>query len=168
MLTTLISQCMNDSPLKRPSSLTVLQVAREELALTEKKDIPLFLPERPTEMDYVYQAILELLERLCHSFKIIEKDLRKHLTDKINNLLEDGKLRSADCWGLEKCIALPLVLAKEDQVKALLSNDTHVVWDCPWNTYDLDLYDIAHHAGLPIIDSLETSMVFNNFRKRPK
>lgn len=99
MLTTLISQCLNDSPLKRPSSLTVLQVAREKFALTEEKDLPPFLPERPIDMDYVYQAILELLERLCHSFKTVEKNLRKHLTEKINTLLEDGKLRSATAGG---------------------------------------------------------------------
>jgi hypothetical protein len=122
---------------------------RQQLAKAEQKDIPPFLPERPIEMDYVHQAILELLERLYHSFKIIEVDLRKHLTEMISTLSEDGKLRSADCWYLDKSLGLLLILGKEDQAKAL-SMDQQAIWSCPWNTYGLTISDIAFHDGISL------------------
>ena len=147
---------MEDSPSKRPSSLTLLQIAREELAAAEQKKVPLFLPERPVEMDYVLQAIFELLERLFHSFKAIKKDLRKHLTEKLDGLLEDGKLRSADCWGLDKCLALLLVLGREDKAEVLVL-DKKAKWDCPWNMYGLTPRDIAAYDGLSLLNLLNTS-----------
>ncbi|KAL9628005.1 MAG: hypothetical protein Q9164_007421, partial [Protoblastenia rupestris] len=145
-LTSLIAQCTDDSPLKRPSSLTLLQIAREELAAASQMESPSFLPDRPNEMDYILQAIIELLERLCHSFKIIGKDLRKHLTEKINTLLEDGRLRSADCWGLDRSLPLKLVLGKVNKAEAL-ALDGNTSWECPWNTYGLTPRDIIDHDG---------------------
>lgn len=123
--------------------------------------MPPFLPERPVGMDYVLQAILELLERLSHSFKAIENDLRKHMTEKINTLLEDGKLRSANCWNLEKSLTLLLILGREDDAKALVL-DKEAVWDCPWNTHGLTQADIASHDGLSILNLLENPIIVTN------
>ena len=144
---------MDDSPSKRPSSLTLLQVAREELATAEQKDIPPFLPERPLGTDYIFQAILELLERFFHSYTVIEDNLRKHLIEKIRTLLEDGKLRSTDCWGLDKSLPLALVLGTEDKAKRLLL-EKEAVWECPWKTYGLTAQVIATYGGLDALNEL--------------
>ena len=141
---------MEQAPSKRPNSLTVLQIARKQLAATEQiKETSQFLPEKPVDMDYVHQAVLELLERLFHSFKNVKIDLKKHLIDKLRTLLDDGRLRSADCWGLDKCLSLQLVLGKEEEAK-LLIEERQASWDYPWNTYGLMPEDIAAHNGLLI------------------
>ncbi|MCJ1250851.1 hypothetical protein MMC30_008079 [Trapelia coarctata] len=95
--TAIVNQGMDDTPAKWPSSLTLLRIAREELATAQQKENPSFLPERPAGMDDVHQAILELLEQFFHHFAILDRDLRKHLTEKLFLLLEDAKFCSADC-----------------------------------------------------------------------
>jgi hypothetical protein len=153
ILASTVKQSTDDTPSKRPSSLTLLQIAREQLASAERMDMPPFLPERPVEMDYVLQAIYELLERLFHSFHVIETSLRKHLTEKLDVLLQDGKLRNPTCWGLNESIMLMLVLGREKEAENLLSNGRGV-WACSWNTHGLTPMDIAKHDRLAIVELL--------------
>lgn len=152
--TAIVNQCMDDTPAKRPNSLSLLQIAREELATAERDNNPRFLPERPSGMDYIHQAILELLERVFHHFTILDRDLRKHLTEKILLLLEDAKLRSADCWGLDRSLSLALVLGREERARELIMA-RQAAWDCPWNTYGLTPVQIATHDKLSIRGFLE-------------
>ncbi|MCJ1355842.1 MAG: hypothetical protein MMC33_005834 [Icmadophila ericetorum] len=148
-LTALLAQCMDDVPNKRPSSITLLQRAQQELAALECRDMPPFLPDNPAEMDYIHQAIIELLERLFHSFCDIQGDLKTHLTDKLNEFFEDSKLRSPDCWGLVKSATFLLALGRRGAVfEALASGDAS--WDCTWKTFGLTYEDIAKHDSFLI------------------
>lgn len=61
---------------KRPSSLTVLEISRARLAELQSRSRPKFLPDRPKNTDDILQAIIELLKRLFHSFKLLEGGLR--------------------------------------------------------------------------------------------
>lgn len=150
-LTALLARCMDDVPSKRPNSLILLQRAREELAALENRGIPPFLPYKPVEMDYIHQAIIELLERLFHSFYDIGTELRNHLTEKLTSLLEDSKLRSSDSWGLANSTTLLLILGRVREVENALKSG-QASWDCSWETYGLTPKDIAKHDGLSILD----------------
>ena len=136
---------MDDKPSSRPSSLTVLQTTRERLAQLTQAEPPPFLPERPRDMDYVHQAIFELLGRICHSFYELDETLLEHLKQKVRTLLADGELRSSDCWGLKGCYLLELMLSGKDDSLPIAAEKEEESKRCPWNSYGLTSEGVRKH-----------------------
>ena len=56
---------------KRPSSIKILQTAREMLGkVSGIPGVSRFLPNAPEDMEYLHQAVLEILKRLFRSYRI--------------------------------------------------------------------------------------------------
>jgi len=100
------------------------------------------------------------LERFFHHFTILDRDLRKHLPKKLLLLFKDAKLRSADSWGLDRYLALALILRLKERARELVMA-RQAVHDCPWNTYGLTPVQRATHDKVSIREFLKAKLALS-------
>jgi len=90
-LNELLLTCVDPVKSRRPSSLKILEVARKKLAeLMNTTNVDKLLPDASPDMSYLSQAIVETLDRLFKSCKVMSIDRAKSASSRIRILIDDS------------------------------------------------------------------------------
>ena len=134
-LDNLIRRCTSDDAWKRPSTFTLLEIATIRLAqITNQPDIPQFLQNSYGEQNYLFQVVLETLDRLFIAYRAVKSLSIKEAALRLKLLVSDWEKGENDilqCLGLRTSPHLALILGDLDNVKALLRQgykDSKGVW----------------------------------------
>lgn len=120
----IISSCTDDDPSKRPSSFTLLEMAAKGLAQITSQPFPeRFLPNSYGEKRYLFQAILETIDRFFTTYQAVKSHRIKETTSRLRLLIDDwpgGKANILQALDLDKSPHLALILEDLDRAKALI------------------------------------------------
>ena len=123
-LDTLIRRCTSDDASKRPSTFTLLEIATKRLAeITSQPYTSQFLPNDYKERNYLFQAVLETLDRLFVTYRAAKSLLISEAAYRLRLLVSDWEKGENDilqCLNLGTSPHLALILGDLDKVKILI------------------------------------------------
>lgn len=119
----MVEQCGNLNPGKRPSSLMLLQIARQEVrkfSQANEGSALTFLPHAVPTLSYIEQVVSEIFDRYC-------KLLKRHLYGKKQSTDLDREQQSADFVQLAKRIRILLYESRPQDVGNFSQHDWHLL-----------------------------------------
>ena len=120
----LIRRCTSDEASKRPSTFTLLEIATERFAhITSQPFTSQLLPNSYAERNYLFQAVLETLDRLFITYRAAKSLLISEAALRLKLLVNDWEKGENDvlqCLNLRTSPHLALILGDLDKVKELI------------------------------------------------
>jgi hypothetical protein len=143
----LLVKCTEQLQSRRPSSLKILEISRRKLAeIMNTTDVDKLLPDASPSMSYLSQALVETLDRLFKSCKVMSIDRAKSASSRIRTLIDDSDSEVEKTLGLQNSIFLAIIL--EDEAKAIkLIGQAHRDSENRWKTYGITPLHLACLRG---------------------